>query len=219
VSKKVLFVAFQFPPQAGPGVHRSVQFVKRLPALGYKPIVITQSIIDVEHSSYPKDESLMKHFSDDLVIHRFNSNEPLNLVRLLMKLRVFRIFWILAYPLFWERAAMWYRNNIKDIEEIVKEHDIQLVYTSSSPFSAWLIGRMLQKRLGIKWVADLRDPFTDGYMWKFPTIIHWWIARLFEKSILAKADKIIVTTPEVRRWFIKRRISEGSNIKVITNGF
>ncbi len=38
---KVLFIAYYFPPCAGPGVRRSVRFVKGLRAHEIEPIVLT----------------------------------------------------------------------------------------------------------------------------------------------------------------------------------
>ena len=65
--KKVLFVAYQFPPQSGPGVHRSINFVKNLPLFDYKPIVITKSFNSKNSVS---DNELLNLFSEDTKIYR-----------------------------------------------------------------------------------------------------------------------------------------------------
>ena len=54
---KILFVAFQFPPRGGAGVHRSINFVKTLPKFGYKPIVFTISSKDVYKMNEIVDEN------------------------------------------------------------------------------------------------------------------------------------------------------------------
>ena len=41
MSLRVLFFAYYFPPSAGPGVRRSIRFVKRLTRLGIEPTVVT----------------------------------------------------------------------------------------------------------------------------------------------------------------------------------
>ncbi len=40
-SKKVLFIAYLFPPVGGGGVQRSSKFVKYLPEFGWQPLVLT----------------------------------------------------------------------------------------------------------------------------------------------------------------------------------
>jgi hypothetical protein len=77
----------------------------------------------------------------------------------------------------------------------------------------------LQKKTGVKWIADLRDPFTDAYAWLFPSKIHWLFARKIEASLLSKADLLIVNTNEVKKLFLKRGIGTEDSIRVITNGY
>jgi glycosyltransferase involved in cell wall biosynthesis len=116
-------------------------------------------------------------------------------------------------------SAIWPFSAYRKAEKIVIDNDIKIVYTSSAPFSSWILGFLLKKRLGIKWVADIRDPFTDGYMWLFPSYFHWKLARYFEKKILSYADKVVVNTPEVEKLYIARGICSQEKITHITNGF
>lgn len=39
--KRVLIVAYYFPPSGGPGVQRVLKFVKYLPEFGWEPAVLT----------------------------------------------------------------------------------------------------------------------------------------------------------------------------------
>ena len=39
--RRVLFLAYHFPPIGGAGVQRSVKFVRYLPSFGYEPLVVT----------------------------------------------------------------------------------------------------------------------------------------------------------------------------------
>ena len=41
MSKRVLFIAYYFPPLGGSGVQRSLKFVKYLPKFNFEPIVVT----------------------------------------------------------------------------------------------------------------------------------------------------------------------------------
>lgn len=215
----ILFVAYQFPPRGGPGVHRSINLVKHLRNYGYDPVVLTIREEDIKAGGYDWDESLLKGLPDNLSIYRVPSHEPLGFIQKATKFKLFRLFWFFFYPLLWERPARWPAKTLVAASEIVKKHNIQLVYTSSGPFSAALLGLKLKNSLGLKWVADLRDPFTDGYQWDFPSKFHWLLARFFEKKYLSQCDHLIVNTPTVKRLMEARSVHEPQRITAIGNGY
>ena len=214
-----LFVAYQFPPMGGPGVQRSYNFVKELDQAGYSPIVFTISEVDIESAKYQKDFSLLEKLPSNINIVRIQSGQNFKLVEKLIKWRIYRLFWYVLYPLFWEKMARWPFIAYKQAKQIIIDNKLDLVYTSSGPFSSLVLGYLLKKRLGIKWVADLRDPYTDAYAWSYPSKLHWMVSRIWEKWILSKVDELIVNTPEVKKLYIKRNILPESKINVITNGY
>lgn len=217
--EKILFVAYQFPPRGGPGVQRSVAFVKNLRAMGFDPVVLTINEEDITRAGYQTDASVLSELPNDLQIIRTPAHEPIGLIRFLMKIKLYRLVWFFFYPLFWEWSARWPRKVYKKAEEIVTAQNIKLVYTTSGPFSSMLLGRMLQKNLGIKWVADLRDPYTDAYAWQFPSKLHWLSRRKFEKKLFCMPDKLVVNTEAVRKLYLKRELVTEDKITVITNGY
>ncbi len=216
---KVLFIAYQFPPRGGPGVHRSLNFVKYLGENGYEPVVLTVKEEDIGKAGYSYDETLLQQIPNDITIVRTPSYEPIRLIRFFMRMRIYRIIWFLFFPFFWEWSARWPRKTYSLAAKLIKEHNIKLVYTSSSPFSSLLIGKRLKEKLGVKWVADLRDPFTDAYAWRFPSKLHWFFCRKFEKRIFPIADRLIVNTPEVKRLYGERKLAPDEKIICLTNGF
>jgi len=217
--EKILFIAYQFPPRGGPGVHRSLNLVKHLREFGYDPIVLTIDEKSIRDAGGPYDETLLSGIPADIEIVRTPAHEPKKFTRLMMKLRLYRLAWFFFYPLLWETAARWPGKVYPVAEELVRKHGIRLVYTTSGPFSSLFIGRKLKHRLGIKWVADLRDPFTDAYAWLFPGKFHWYLARRMEKKILGDADKIILNTNATHKLFLQRGIGSPEKNTVITNGF
>ena len=215
----VLFIAYRFPPVGGPGVNRSLNFVKYLSESGYKPIVITISDDDLKYSDYPLDPSLLDQLPKGTEIIRVASGEPRRLRAFLLKIKLFRFAWFFFYPLFWERSARWPSRVIPIAEKLILKRNIRLVYTSSGPFSSMIVGSRLKKRTRIKWVADLRDPFTDAYVWQFPGKLHWYFFRFMEKKIFKRADTLIVCTSEMRKLYIERGLLPLEKIKLIPNGF
>jgi glycosyltransferase involved in cell wall biosynthesis len=161
----------------------------------------------------------MDYIPSGIEIIRVPSALPLKLNRFLNSIKIFRLFWFFLYPFFWERSAMWPFKTYKTAARIIKENNIKTVYTSSGPFSSLILGYLLKKRLGIKWVADMRDPFTDAYAWSYPSKLHWYLCRFFEKKFLSKASHIVVNTPEVKKLYLSRTMNDDSHITVITNGY
>lgn len=219
MAEKILFVAHHFPPMGGPGVTRSLNFVKHLRDYGYEPIVITIPREDIQSSGYPLDETLLQQVPSGIEIIRIATREPRKFRSALQKLKLFRLAWFFLYPLFWERSARWPSNVVRHVGDLIQQHNIRLVYTSCGPFSSALIGKQLKEKYGLKWVADLRDPFTDAYAWQFPGKLHWYFARRMEKKIFSQADKLIMNTNAARELFVKRGIHHPESIITITNGY
>lgn len=216
---RILFIAYQFPPRGGPGVQRSTRFVEQLPSFGIDPVVLTVEPEEYKKAGETLDPSLLNRIPPETKIIRTPAFQPFRFIQWATRIKLFRLFWFFGYPWLWERSGRWPSKVFPIAKKIAAAEHCTIVYTSSGPFSAVFLGRRLKKELGMKWIADLRDPFTDAYAWLFPSRIHWMLARRMEKKILSEADILIVNTPEVKKWFLKRGISSEEKIRVITNGY
>lgn len=57
-----------------------------------------------------------------------------------------------------DRFWTWRKGAVKKANQLIKEKNIQYVYTTSLPFTTFQIGNRLKKKHNIKWIADFRDP-------------------------------------------------------------
>jgi spore coat polysaccharide biosynthesis predicted glycosyltransferase SpsG len=73
--KKVLIIAYYFPPMGMGGVQRVAKFVKYLPRFGWLPVVLT--VKDVEYLSH--DSSLMEDIPKEVQVNRSGSLDPLRI--------------------------------------------------------------------------------------------------------------------------------------------
>lgn len=80
--KKVLMIAYFFPPLGGSGVQRTLKFVKYLPTFGLQPIVST---VKSGHN-FAYDQSLMNEIPDTVRVYRSSSLETLWLRSLIEKI-------------------------------------------------------------------------------------------------------------------------------------
>lgn len=84
--KKVLMIAYFFPPLGGSGVQRTLKFVKYLPNYGIQPLVST---VKSGHN-FAYDESLFNEIPETVQIHRSSSLETLWLRNLIEKIALRR---------------------------------------------------------------------------------------------------------------------------------
>jgi glycosyltransferase involved in cell wall biosynthesis len=88
----------------------------------------------------------------------------------------------------------WNRYAFRKACELIKIENISHILTTSPPHSTQLIGLKLKRKFPhIKWVADLRDPWTDIYYYDMfkPSLLARMADREMEKNVLTKADTII----------------------------
>ncbi len=235
--KKLLIVTYYWPPAGGPGVQRWVKFSKYLSKMGYQCHVVT---VDEQHASYPStDLSLQKDIDASIKVTKTKSFEVLKIFSSLFKKEkvpyagipdknkmsfVGRLALYIRSNFFIPDARMgWNNYAIKACKEIIEKENIDVVITTSPPHSTQLIGLALKKKFKqIKWVADLRDPWTDIYYYE--KLSHTPSSKQkdlrLEKEVLEKADAVTVTSPITQKLYagkIDKTLSE--KIKTITNGF
>ena len=234
--KKVLIITYYWPPSGGPGVQRWLKFTKYHPDYGIEPIVLT---VDPTLASYPqKDESLVSEVSDTCKIFYTRTFELYNLYKFLLRkkeipfggfanekepgllqktIRFFRSHLLIPDP-----RKGWNKFAYQKAVELINRYNIDTVITTSPPHSTQLIGLRLKDKLTIKWIVDLRDPWTDIYYYK--SLYHSWLSskidKHLEKKVLANADKIITVSNDLKEIFTEKlAVTRNDNIFVIPNGF
>lgn len=112
----------------------------------------------------------------------------------------------------WIPAAV--RKGLK----IIRQDNVQLIYSTSPPQTVNLIAKIISKKSGVKWVADLRDPWTDIFYYHQLKRMKWAkkYDRYLEKSTLNSAKSIITVSSSLTQLF-KTKIP--NQYHVIPNGF
>jgi len=227
--KKVLIITYYWPPAGGAGVQRWLKMSKYLPEYGVEPIILT---VDPEKGTYPqKDDSLVEEVRDDIRVYKTDSFEPLKFYgKIAGSQRVpyggfsnkkgnSILARFLRGNLFIPDARKgWNSFAFRKAVEIINDHSIGTVITTGPPHSTHLIGLKLKKELGLKWVVDLRDPWTDIYYNKEMARTPWAKNKdlSYEKAVLSGADICITASEGFAELFNKKVERE---YFVITNGF
>ena len=233
MKKKVLIITYYWPPSGGAGVQRWLKFAKYLPQYDWEPIILT---VNAEQASYPqRDESLL-HECENINTIRTKTFELYSLYTSLKKNKEIPYggFSNEQKPNIIQKAARFARGNffipdprkgwnkyaIAKAKELIKEQNIEVVITTSPPHSTQLIGLEIKKTFpSIKWIADLRDPWTDIYFYDkfFPSALARKIDSNYERKVITNSDIALSVSPSIQK-MLQQRYSN-ANIEVITNGY
>ena len=229
--KKVLIIAYYWPPAGGPGVQRWVKFVKYLRNFGIEPIVYVP-----ENPTYPLvDTNIGQDLPGDITVLKKPIKEPYKLASLFFKKKTKSMSAGMVprhKATFLEKCLLWVRGNlfipdariawvspsVHFLKNYMTAHTIDTLITTGPPHSMHLIGLQLKELLPISWIADFRDPWTTiGYhqslrLGKAAAKKHEYL----EQSVLQKADAVLVTSYTTQKELQQKTIKP---VYVITNGY
>ncbi len=232
--KRVLVVAYYFPPAGGPGVQRVLKAVKYLGLSGWQPTVLT-----VADGAFPQhDPSLAADVPPGVEVVRTRALDPFGLYgRLTGKKGT------AAVPVGTaaggggaaDRLARWVRANLFLPDARVgwvpfarraglrmhRARPFDAVLTSGPPHSVHLVGRTLARRTGVPWVADFRDPWTGiNFYHELPmTALARRIDHRLEASVLREADRLVTVSPTWARTLAEKAGRPEADVAVVHNGF
>ncbi len=214
--KKVLIIAYQFPPVGGSGVQRTSKFVKYLRNFDWEPVVLTRTLGRMEL----RDDSLLRDIPEGTRVYRTRAWD-FNVWPGILKLPGKFIARKVLIP---DGERLWQLSARKAAEKIIREENIDLVYTTSYPYSAHLLGLHLKKVFpDIPWVADFRDEWMNNpYLLDNPHYrLRMKIEAKMERQVLSNADCLITNTPVMLNNFVTNH--EDLNLRnkffCIPNGF
>jgi len=230
--KKVLIIAYYWPPAGGPGVQRWLKFVKYLPDFDIEPIVYVP-----ENATYPIiDEDLVHQVNKNVTVLKQPIKEPYKLASIFSKKSTSTISSGIIKAekkqSFVEKTLLYVRGNffipdarvgwvnpsVDYLSNYIKTTAVDVIITTGPPHSMHLIGLELQKRFAVKWIADFRDPWTSiGYHKELKlTDKSAQKHKDLERLVLTKADTILTTSFTTKQEFAE--ITQ-KPIHVITNGY
>jgi glycosyltransferase involved in cell wall biosynthesis len=234
---KILQIAYYYPPMGGAGVQRGLKFSKYLPLHGIEPVVLAG---DDPH--YVQDPSLLAEVPSGLELHRIRFSPWL--ARLAAQRRqparagtpaapaplaaaaarpwrdaALRAVRALQWP---DDSASWAHRALRSGRAVIRAAaargaPIELVFSSSPPVSAHVLGHGLAQEFGLPWVADFRDLWTDNPAYDAAS---WRRAldRRQEQRWLEQASGVVTVTPSWRE-LLAARTSGRVPVAFIPNGY
>jgi hypothetical protein len=197
--RSVLLLARWYPPENASGAARPYRFARYLPRFGYEPRVVAAAL---------KDEPPEK----DKVRRTPAAHSPFR-DRLFSRVAQGMQRWLLPY----NDQLPWTPHAVAAAIRWWREQPFETVFSTSPPVAAHLAAMELKRRLGVRWVADFRDPLRDN-----PFRTHRWIFpydAIVEREILRRADAVVANTDAMANLWRARYPQWQRKIHTIWNGY
>lgn len=186
-------------------IQRTLRFAQHLPKFGWQPVVLTASPGAYEAVSPPADRD-----TGSIEVHRARALDAARHLSLFG-----RYPRRLANP---DRWITWKYAAVPMALRLIREKRIDVVLTTFPIATAHEIGLAVERRSGVPWVAEFRDPMWQGDYPPDPRVNRAW--KDLESRVFQRVHRVIVTTPGAAREYRDRFPAyDRDHIRVVENGF
>ena len=230
--KRVLVITYYWPPSGGSGVQRWLKFAKYLPEFGWEPVIYTP----LNPEANTTDEALLKDVSPDTEVIKRRIFEPYGFYKALMGKRgapikaniisngenkslLHKLSMFVRGNLFIpDPRCLWIGPSVSYLKRYLRENPVDAIVSTGPPHSMHLIAKRVSKAMGIRWIADFRDPWTEIFYFKHLKLSRYALRRhkKLEQGVLDAADCVVVVSEKMREDFARRTKTP---VRVVTNGF
>lgn len=212
-------------------------FSKYFTEFGIEPFVVS---VDPEKASYKfLDDRFLEHVKD-VQVFRTSTIEPLRLYSKIVagdeRAEIPQGFAGESKPGIFKRLSRFVRGNFfipdarkgwnrfayRKAVELIQKEIIDIVITNGTPHSTHLVGLKLKRKLGVKWICDLRDPWTEAYYNKdlYRKSFARYLDQRLEKEVLLNADMVTTIGPGMAK-LLKSKLPAAQQNKVhfVYNGY
>lgn len=197
--RSVLVLAYWYPPENASGAARPSRFVRYLPQMGVTPRVLAAPL-----EKEPARQGIVRRTPD--------AAPPLS-IQLQSRAASFVEQHLLPY----NDRLPWLPHAVSAAVGWWHEEPFDAVFSTSPPLASQLAAMQIKQRLGVRWIADFRDPVSDNPFrtrrWPFP------YDAMVERAILKNADAVTVNTSAVADIWRTRYPQWARKIHVIWNGY
>ena len=212
--KRILIITYYWPPSGGSGVQRWLKMSKYLPENGWQPVIYT-----AENAEYPvEDPSLEKDVRPETEVIRRPIVEPYNYYKKFLGLKKEQkvkagfidetgkqkgwkerlSVWIRGNFFIPDARCWWVKPSVRYLKNYLKDHPVDAIISTGPPHSMHLIAMKLKKVLGLPWIADFRDPWTEIDYYSDLHLTRWADRKhhRLEHEVLTQADKVVTVAPD-----------------------
>lgn len=202
--KRVLLIAFYFPPRNNIACYRAGCFAKFLPQQGWQPTVVCQ---DWPADRPDSDPDYVGALPETVEVHRVPPPPERGFYQRVLLRKLAPYLWPHRAPILWWRQA---RGQIAALHKTTK---FDAIWATSDPLTPLALALEASRAARIPWAADIRDCLN---VQRFGS----WYKRSFfrhqERRLCRQADRVITVSEGLAQALGK---ITGTSISVIPNGF
>lgn len=219
--KRILLIAYYFPPSPAVGGLRLSGFAKYLPEMGWKPYVLTVGNDGLSRGNPPPHESAAiftaaQHLSlrdaylrsksflaslstrtkvtpEDLEASYVRPEQSAPSLTYKAKMKTFLVS-LVFLP---DEKRGWITPATMKAARLIRKERIGAILTSCPPYSSHVVGLILKTLFPrLRWIADFRDPWMTPVSKEiYPkSALSTAIERKLEQSVVGRADLVLTTT-------------------------
>ena len=223
--RTVLVVAHDYPPIRSAAAEVILQFARYLPEFGYAPVFLTTS----RYGGLPADRTEGVYRAGDVVrglwglwrprrVSRVPQESQYRVAALPSQSWVGRLRDEVMIP---DTKLGWLLPASRLGRQLVAERQPALVFSSSPPETAHLVGLRLRRHTHLPWVVHLQD----GWLFEPPNPRlrgHWLRRRIearMERQVVEAANAIVTATRPIAEDLTARYPAAAEKAVAITNGY
>jgi glycosyltransferase involved in cell wall biosynthesis len=221
--RKVLVIAYYFPPMGLSGVQRTLKFVKYLPDFGWDPTVLTVTPTGYFAQDYTLLDELLRSRVEIERVGSLDANwffRKKGVVR--MPSERWRKVLTFSSDLFFipDNKVLWKKKAVRAAGKLFEKKGFDLIFATGPPFTDFLIGVELHHAWHKPLVLDFRDPWLEYPFKYYPTPLHRALNARGEKKALHAASKIITTNRRVKELILSRHSFLGyDDVVILPQGY
>jgi glycosyltransferase involved in cell wall biosynthesis len=198
-TRRVLILAYWYPPENESGALRPFRFWKYLPKHGYDALVVAASSAAASPETGPV----------------FRTPEARHASCVIKS-----IAWttrLLERVLPYNDCLEWVPHAVATAGSLLRREEIPVIVSTSPPVATHMAALCLKRWYGARWIADFRDPLAGNPFRTRRIGIPYDI--LLERSIVSWADALVVNTDSAFEALALRYPKHCAKIHVIWNGY
>ena len=206
-----MIITYYWPPCGGIGVLRCLKIAKYLRDYGWEPIIFT-----AKDAHYPTiDLTNEKDIPENCTILKLKIWEPYHIYKMITgKKKDANVndvlstmdkkagfahnlsIWIRSNFFIPDARAFWVKPSVKFLSAYLKENPVDAMFTCGPPHTNTRIGTLLKQKLGIPFLADFQDPWTQVDYFKQLNLTSWGLKKhqLQEQEAFQAADAITIVS-------------------------
>lgn len=229
MSRRVLFIAFPFPPSRGAGVYRTVAIANFLASAGWEVTVVTPEENYFLRYQGSEDRSLMDWPDSRIEVRRVPLTKRQDAAG-----DTRRTVWSSLFPSASERTRrrwrryvsplegydFWFRPALRASMRSIRSKKPDVILATGNPFNSFLVANLVKRRTGIPYVLDYRDAWTfDQFTGKLKPGATDVALALERRALLGSSAYVSVNQPIVDWLAEMHSLPDRVQRLVIENGY